>query len=181
MPKRVELAFDRWVKGDSKGKGSGQPRFKIKSQYKTFTYAQFKQHYLFDNQVKLSKIGDVKVIVHRLIPDGFAIKTVSFTKKAVGYYVTFSWKYQTVSTIKPELKRGNIVAIDVGLIDFFVTSDNQSVVASKYLRKSVREALRSKGKLKSAQRKVSRRNIGSKPRAKAVKQLANKHKKSSWC
>lgn len=53
VPKRVELAFDRWVKGDSKGKRSGQPRFKSQGQYKTFTYAQFNQHHFFDNKVRL--------------------------------------------------------------------------------------------------------------------------------
>ncbi|GGA03871.1 transposase [Okeania sp. KiyG1] len=35
----------------------------------------------------------------------------------------------------------------------------------------------SKGKLKSAQRKVSRRKKGYKPRQKAIKQLAKKHRK----
>lgn len=117
-----------------------------------------------------SLIGDVKIIVHRPIPDGFAFKTVSITKKASGYYATFSLAYQTVPTIKLDIKRGNLIGIDVGLIDFFVTSDNQSVPAPKYLRKSEK-------KLKSAQRKVSRRNIGSKRRLKAIKQLANKHQK----
>ncbi len=35
VPKRVELAFDRWLKADSSGKRLGKPRFKGKGQYKT--------------------------------------------------------------------------------------------------------------------------------------------------
>ncbi|BAZ84211.1 IS605 family transposase OrfB [Dolichospermum compactum NIES-806] len=116
--KKVELAFDRWLKGDSNGKKSGRPRFKGAGQYKTFTFPQFKRHHFVNNKITLSKIGDVKVIVHRQIPDGFEIKTVSVTKKADGYYVTLSLDDKTVPTIKPDFNANNIVGIDVGLIDF---------------------------------------------------------------
>ena len=170
VPKRVELAFQRWLKNDVSGKRLGKPRFKGKGQYKTFTYAQFKQYHFVNNKVKLSKIGDLKVIVHRPIPDGFIIKTVSVTRKSNGYFVTFSLQDDTVPEIKPDIKRGSLIGIDVGLIDFVVDSNNESVPAPQYLRKAER-------KLKSAQRKVSRRKKGSKRREKAIKQLAKKHRK----
>ena len=170
VPIKVEIAFDRWLKGDCNGKKSGRPRFKGAGQYKTFTYPQFKQHHFVKNKITLSKIGDVKVIVHRSIPDGFVIKTVSVTKKADGYYVTLSFDDKTVPVIKPDFNADNIVGVDVGLIDFYVDSDNNRVEAPKYLRKAER-------KLKSAQRKVSRRKKGSNRRKKAIKQLGIKHKK----
>jgi putative transposase len=44
VPKKVEIAFDRWLKGDANGKRSGKPRFKGKGQYKTFTYPQYRWH-----------------------------------------------------------------------------------------------------------------------------------------
>ncbi|MDY6902588.1 MAG: transposase [Cyanobacteriota bacterium] len=170
VPKKVEIAFDRWLKGDSNGKKSGRPRFKGEGQYKTFTYPQFKQHHFVNNKITLSKIGDVKVIVHRPIPDGFVIKTVSVTKKADGYYATLSLDNKAVPTIKPDFNSDNIVGIDVGLIDFYVASDNTRIAAPKHLRKAER-------KLKSAQRKVSRRKKGSNRRKKAIKKLGIKHKK----
>ncbi len=170
VPKKVEIAFDRWLKGDSNGKKSGRPRFKGAGQYKTFTYPQFKQHHFANNKITLSKIGDVKVIVHRPIPNGFVIKTVSVTKKANGYYVTLSLDNKEVPTIKPDFNANNIVGIDVGLIDFYVASDNTRIAAPKYLRKAER-------KLKSAQRKVSRRKKGSIRRKKAIKRLGIRHKK----
>ncbi len=170
VPKRVEKAFDRWLKGDVNGKKSGRPRFKGESQYKTFTYQQFKQHHFSGKFIKLSKIGDVKVIVHRPIPDGFTIKTVSVTKKADGYYVTLSLDDKTVPTVKPDFNADNIVGIDVGLIDFYVASDNTRIAAPKHLRKAER-------KLKSAQRKVSRRKKGSNRRKKAIHKLGKQHKK----
>nr|WP_232435808.1 transposase [Rivularia sp. PCC 7116] len=184
VPKRVEKAFDRWLKGDAnaklagkstlsgrlRGKKSGRPRFKGEGQYKTFTYQQFKQHHFSNKVIKLSKIGDVKVIVHRPIPDGFTIKTVSVTKKADGYYVTLSLDDKTVPTIKPDFNRDNIVGIDAGLIDFIVTSNNERVAAPKYLRKAER-------KLCKAQKRVSRRKKGSNRRKKAIRKLSKQHKK----
>ncbi|MEM6399630.1 MAG: transposase [Cyanobacteria bacterium P01_D01_bin.116] len=170
VPKRVEKAFDRWLKGDVNGKKSGRPRFKGEGQYKTFTYQQFKQHHFSNGFIKLSKIGDVKVIVHRPIPDGFRIKTVSVTKKADGYYVTLSLDDKTVPKVKPDFDTDKIVGIDAGLIDFIVTSDNERVKAPKYLRASER-------KLRKAQKRVSRRKKGSKRRKKAVEKLSRQHKK----
>ncbi len=170
VPKKVELAFDKWLKGDCNGKRSGKPRFKAKGQYKTFTYPQFKQYHFVNNKIKLAKIGDIKVIVHRQIPNGFDIKTVAVTKKANGYYVTLSLDDKTIPEIKPDFNADNVVGIDVGLIDFIVTSDNQRIAAPKFLRKSER-------KLKSAQRRVSRRIKGSNRRKKAIKKLGIQHKK----
>ena len=170
VPKKVELAFDKWLKGDCNGKKSGKPRFKAKGQYKTFTYPQFKKYHFVNNKIKLAKIGDIKVIVHRPIPDGFDIKTVSVTKKAKGYYVTLSLDDKTVPEIKPDFNSDNVVGIDVGLIDFIVTSDNERIAAPKFLRKSER-------KLKSAQRRVLRRTKGSNRRKKAIKKLGIQHKK----
>lgn len=94
------------------------------------------------------------------------------TKKADGYYVTLSLDDKTVPTIKPDFDANNIVGLDVGLIDFFVTSDNERIAAPKFLRKAER-------KLKSAQRKVSRRKKGSTRRKKAIKKLGKQHKKVS--
>ncbi len=170
VPKKVEITFDRWLKGDCNGKKSGRPRFKGQGQYKTFTYPSFKRHHLTNNKITLSKIGDIKVTVHRPIPDGFDIKTASITKKADGYYVTLSLDDKTVPTIKPDFDSDNIVGIDVGLIDFLVTSDNERIIAPKFLRSSER-------KLKSAQRRVSRRKKGSIRRKKAIKKLGSQHKK----
>ncbi|MEI1373158.1 transposase [Nostoc sp. UHCC 0926] len=170
VPKKVELAFNRWLKGDVNGKKSGRPRFKGVGQYKTFTYSQFKSHHFVNNRITLSKIGDIKVIVHRPIPDGFDIKTVSVTKKADGYYVTLSLDDKTVPTIKPDFDANNIVGIDVGLIDFYVASDNTRIAAPKHLSKAER-------KLKSVQRRVSRRKKGSNRRKKAIIKLGKQHKK----
>ena len=136
VSKRVELAFDRWLKEDSNGNKSGRPRFKGKGQYKTFTYKQFKQHYFTGNKIRLSKIGEVKVIVHRPIPDGFKIKTVSVTKKADGNYITLSLEDKTVPNLIPVDQVSSPVGIDMGLKSFLIKSDGTDVEMPQYYRKA---------------------------------------------
>jgi len=170
VPKRVELAFERWLKGDSNGKKSGKPRFKGKGQYKTFTYKQFKQNHFANNKIKLSKIGDVKVIVHRPIPDGFKIKTVSVTKKADGYYVTLSLEDKTVPDVIPLDLASNPVGIDMGLKSFLIKSDGTDVEIPQYYRRAIKQ-------LRKIQKAISRKNQGGNNRKKAVVKLGKAHKK----
>ena len=109
--KRVKVTFDRFLKGDSNGKRSGRPRFKPGSRYRTFTYPQVKDGCLQNNLINLPMLGKVKVVLHRSIPDGFKIKTVSVTKKADGYYVTLSLEDSTVPEIKPDFNPQKIVSL----------------------------------------------------------------------
>jgi putative transposase len=182
--KRVKVTFDRFLKGDSNGKRSGRPRFKQRSRYRTFLYPQVKSDCLQDNLISLPMFGatfageaspaklacKVKLILHRPIPDGFKIKTVSITKKADGYYVTLSCKDETVPTIKPDFNPESITGIDVGLKEFLTTAQNETVAIPQYYRKAQK-------RLKVIQKRVSRRKKGSNRRLKAIKQLGKQHKK----
>jgi putative transposase len=69
--KRVKLAFDRWFKADKNGQRLGKPRFKGKGRYHSFTYPQIKQDCIEGNKINLPKIGKVKLIQHRPLPEGF--------------------------------------------------------------------------------------------------------------
>ncbi len=79
------------------------------------------------NLINLPKLGNIKLILHRPIPEGFKIKTASVTKKADGYYVTLSLEDATVPTIKPDINPQSITGIDMGLKEFLTTSDGESV------------------------------------------------------
>ena len=69
--KRVKLAFDRWLKADKNGQKLGKPRFKKKNRYRSFTYPQIKQNCIVNQRINLPKIGNVKLIQHRPLPEGF--------------------------------------------------------------------------------------------------------------
>ena len=168
--KRVKVTFDRFLKGDSNGKRSGRPRFKSRSRYRTFTYPQVKDGCLQNNLINLPMLGKVKVVLHRSIPDGFKIKTVSITKKADGYYLTLSLEDSTVPEIKADFNPNKITGIDVGLKKFLTTSEGKTVAIPQHYRKTQK-------RLRTTQKRVSRRKKGSNRRQKAVKQLGKCHKK----
>ena len=170
--KRVKLAFDRWFKADKSGYKLGRPRFKGKGRYRSFTYPQIQQNCIEGNKINLPKIGKVKLIQHRPIPEGLKIKTVTISRKADGYYVTLSLEDKSVPAssfeVEPTLK--NTLGIDMGLKEFLVTSEGESVSIPQYYRKSQK-------RLKTLQKRLSRKKKGSKRRLKAVKAVAKQHKK----
>ncbi|MEN9223615.1 MAG: transposase, partial [Thermostichus sp. BF3_bins_97] len=57
-------------------RGYGFPRFKKFGQFKSFVFPQFKNHPISGNAIKLPKIGEVPINLHRPIPDGFKVKQV---------------------------------------------------------------------------------------------------------
>ncbi|NJL42468.1 MAG: transposase [Pseudanabaena sp. SU_2_4] len=167
---RVKRAFDRYIKADKSGKRSGKPRFKGRGRYHSFTYTQMKQDCIKANRITLPKIGDVKIILHRPIPDGFKIKTATIVKHADGYYVVLTLQDNSVPTISPDVNLDNAVGIDMGLKDFLITSDAETVPIPQFARKAERDKkLRNKA--------VSRKKKGSNRRHKAVIKLAKHHQK----
>ncbi|NES85616.1 MAG: transposase [Moorea sp. SIO2B7] len=168
--KRVKVTFERFLKGDSKGKRTGRPRFKPLSRYRTFTYPQIKQECLQGNCIDLPKLGKVKLVLHRRIPEGFKIKTVSISKKSDGFYVTLSLEDKTIPEIRTDINPSSIIGIDLGLKDFLTTSEGETVAIPQHYRKAQK-------RLGLIQRKISRRNKGSNRRLKAIKLLAKEHKK----
>ncbi|RMF22024.1 MAG: transposase [Cyanobacteria bacterium J083] len=130
MVKRVKLSFDRYIKRDCKGRRSGRPRFKGVGRYRTFTYPQVKGDCVVGNRIKLPKIGTIKFVKHRAIPDSAKIKTVSITRKADGYYLTLSLDvvFESIPTLIEK-----VGAIDLGLIDFLVDSDGESITTPQVL------------------------------------------------
>ncbi|WP_367267630.1 RNA-guided endonuclease InsQ/TnpB family protein [Okeania sp. SIO2C9] len=171
--KRVKVAFDRWLKADKNGQKLGKPRFKNKSRYRSFTYPQIKQDCVVNQRINLPKIGNVKLIQHRPLPEGFQIKTVTISRKVDGYYVTLSMEDKSVPSIISEIKptSENTLGIDMGLKEFLTTSEGELVPIPQYYRKSQQ-------RLKTLQKRLSKKKKGSKRWLKAVKALPKQHKKA---
>ncbi|MGK7925043.1 MAG: RNA-guided endonuclease InsQ/TnpB family protein [Spirulina sp.] len=170
--KRVKLTFERWFKGDKNGKRAGKPRFKGIGRYRSFTFPQVKQNCLIGKWISLPKIGRFKLIQHRPLPEGFAIKTVTITRKANGYYITLSLEDKSIPNFTPNIKPNleNTLGIDMGLKDFLVTSEGETIPIPQYYRKSQK-------RLKALQKRLSRRKKRSKRWLKAVKAIAKQHQK----
>src|SRR5438045_4700230 len=79
--KRVEKAFDGFFRRVKTKQKAGFPRFKSRKRYDSFTYAQ-SGFSLTDGKLCLSKIGDVKIKLHRPIEG--KVKTLIITCAATG-------------------------------------------------------------------------------------------------
>jgi putative transposase len=125
------------------------------------------------NQLKLPKIGRVKFIQHRPLPEGFDLKTVSITLKADGWYVTFSLEDKSVpeqpgAEIEPT--ETNSIGVDAGLEYFIACSDGSTQQPPKFYRQAEQ-------KLAALQAKRDARAKGSKLRRKLNERLAKIHQR----
>ncbi len=168
---RVHEAFERWLKGACNGRRAGKPRFKGAGRYRSFTFPQVKQDCIRGKFIHLPKIGLVKFIQHRPVPNGFKIKTATITRKANGWYVTLSLEDKSVPKFTPDPPTlDNTIGIDMGLESFLVMDDGTPEPVPQYYRKAQK-------KLKLLQRAVSRQKKGSNRRKKRLKRLAKAHQK----
>ena len=98
---RLDLAFRTFFRRVKAGeKDPGYPRFRSADRYDSFTYPQERGNWrLLDNgRVRLSKIGDVRIKLHRPITG--TCKTLTVRRDAVGnWYVCFSCEVEPLSLI----------------------------------------------------------------------------------
>ncbi|MGC9503427.1 RNA-guided endonuclease InsQ/TnpB family protein [Baaleninema sp.] len=160
--RRVEAAF-----AARKERGFGFPRFKKFGQYRSFLFPQFKTNPVRGNKIKLPKIGEMPIVLHRPIPDGFVVKTVRVIKKHSGWYATLCLQIDvSVPEVPPVI--GHAIGIDVGLEYFLSTSDGLQVERPRFFAKLQR-------KLKLLQRRLKRKQKGSNNRAKLIKKIGRVH------
>jgi putative transposase len=141
------------------------PRFKSKHGPQSIQYPQRVK--LDGKRAYLPKVGMVRCIVHRAIVG--TIKTVTVMKTACGHF------YASVLTedgveLPPVSADGPAVGIDLGLIDFAVTSNGQHFSNPRHLKRAEKN-------LKRKQRKLSRKVNGSNSRAKARRLVARAHER----
>jgi putative transposase len=161
--KRLDKAFLSFFRRVQRGEKSGFPRFKSKQRYRSFTYPQ-SGFRLSGSRLFLSKIGDIKIKLHR--PLRGKVKTCTISVKNGKYYACFSCE------VEPNLlpASSECVGIDLGLASLAVTSDGTFIEAPKILQ-------RNEQKIKRKQQLISRMVPGSNRRRKAIRQLAHLHEK----
>jgi len=163
MCKTGTLPSSKGKKPRKDGKPRGYPRFKCKRDKQSIRYPQrFK---VGEDEIYLPKVGWVPMIQHRHIEGEMKNCTVMKTKSGK-YFVSIQCELE-VPDPEPRINEPG-VGLDLGLIDFIVTSDGWKVPVAKYLRKSER-------RLRMLQRSQKRKVKGSKNKEKARKQLALKH------
>ncbi len=170
VTERVDLgmqAFFRRVKAGEKE--AGYPRFKGFGRYDSFIYTQ--TGFKLDgtcSKLELSKIGKVKLVLHRPIEG--VVKTVTVTRSATGkWYACFSCEVEPKRL--PENKQA--VGIDVGLKTFASLSDGQATSNPRFFRREEKA-------LAKVQRKLSKTEKGTRERGRRRKQVARVHERTRF-
>jgi len=162
---RLDLAFRAFFRRVKSGDKPGFPRFKGKFRYDSFTYPQlgFK---LLKNVVQLSKIGGVKIKLHRPIEG--KIKTCTIRRTPTGkWFATFACDIDHKPIEQPIEPA---VGIDMGLEYFATLSDSDQIENPRFFRKEEKA-------LAKAQRKLSAQKKTTQARAKARKVVARIHER----
>jgi putative transposase len=147
----VKAFFDRCKK---KKKGLvddvGVPRFKGRAFYNSFTYESGSGFKLIDGHLELSKIGKVRIVLHREIKG--KQKTCTIKKEGNEYYAVFSCECE----LEQRELTGGSVGVDLGLNHFIATSDCEFEDGIKIYRES-EKLISHLQKLKSNKKKGSQR------------------------
>jgi len=162
---RLDLAFRAFFRRVKSGENPGYPRFRDKFRYDSFTYPQagFK---LLKNVVQLSKIGGVKIKLHRPIEG--TIKTCTVRRTPTGkWFVSFACDIEHKPVEQPIEPA---IGIDMGLLSFATLSNGEQIENPRFFRKEEKS-------LAKAQRKLSAQKKASKARAKARKVVARVHER----
>jgi putative transposase len=149
-------------------RGYGFPRFKKFGKLKSFVFPQFKDNPVNGFTIKLPKIGEVPINLHRPIPDGFKVKQVRVLSRVRGT------QWYVVVTIESDISvpdvpaHGRAIGVDLGLERFLTASDGSFQERPKFFKSMQR-------KLKLLQRSSARKQKGSQNWGKVQIKVARMH------
>ena len=149
---------------------AGFPKFKSKKthdfSYRT-SYTNKNIQYC-GKHIKLPKLGMMK-IRDKQIPQGRILNATISQEPSGKYYVSLCC---TEVEIKPYEKTNSVIGIDLGIKEFCITSNGDTVTNPRYLKRSLQ-------KLTKLQKQLSRKTKGSSNRNKARIKVARQFEKIS--
>lgn len=116
--------------------------------------------------LKLSKLGLVKIKLHRALPQGSIIKAATIKKDGKHYYVSLRVEYEQLSQAEKALEKA--IGLDYTLQGLYMDSEGHKADYPNYYKESLK-------KLKKEQRILSRRTKGSSNYLKQRDRLSNLH------
>ena len=161
---RVDLAYKAFFRRIKAGDTPGFPRFRGPGRYDSFTFKQ-SGFRVEDSLVSISKIGSIRMVLHRPI-EGI-IKTVTVRRTPTGkWYVCFSVDVEPLPLEPCTLA----VGFDVGLTHFATLSTGEHLANPRFFRTDEHA-------LAKAQRRLAKANKGTPARAKCRKVVAHIHER----
>lgn len=151
--KRLDTSFQNFFRRVKRGEKPGFPRFQGKDRFDSICYPQngFK---IVGNRAELSKIGKLKIKLHRRI-DG-VVKTCIVKRSGTHWYVIFTAEQNTTVEKKPV---SNAVGIDLGLETFAVLSDGSKIENHRYLKQSEQKLKETQSKYSKHKGKATKRKL----------------------
>jgi putative transposase len=163
--RRVDKAMKAFFKRVRNGQKPGYPRFQGEGRYDSFTYPQAGFSLTHDNRLCLSKIGTIKIKMHREVTG--RVKTCTVKREGEYWYVCFTCEGETAQKLPfTDLA----VGIDMGLLHFATNSNGDTIEKPRHFRKS-------HGLLKKRQQRLSSKKKSSNRRKKAAQKVARTHRK----
>jgi len=151
----------------SRKKKIGRPTFKNRDSNQSYRLPNQK-FTLGNNIIRLEKIGKIKLVLDRAVPDGCKFMSVTISKNKCGQFFA---SVLVECEVLPKPKTGKQIGLDIGLKMFLTGSDGIfTAPALQFLRENQAE-------LKKAQRHLSRKKKGSRRRMKAKFKVARIHNK----
>ncbi len=141
------------------GHKTGELRFAKYDQYDTFVYNQ-SGFEIKDGLLHLSKIGKIKIIQHRKIPENHTVKQISISRSKTGKW--HACIVADIDAILPKISLTKSVGIDVGIKNFAYDSDGYQTPNPLNYSKMLKPLART-------QRKIARRQQGSQNQKKATR------------
>ncbi|HEU5200450.1 MAG TPA: transposase [Ktedonobacterales bacterium] len=161
--RRVERTFAAFFRRVANGETPGYPRFKRSGRYRSFTYPQ-SGFALAGNTLTLSKVGDLKVRLHR--PMQGQVKTCTIKRDVNHWYVTFSCEVEE----EPLPASDEAVGIDLGLLHFATLSTGETIENPRHYRRGLK-------RIKLLSQIKDNRKYGRHRRKRAAIALAKTHRK----
>jgi len=162
---RLEKGMKAFSRRLREGQTPGFPRFQGRDRSCSFTYPDGAGWKLEGKTLHLTKIGDIKIKLHRPIEG--KIKTVTIKREGEHCYVTLSGEVAEPEKLPVSYED---VGRDLGVSHLATLSNGIMIEHPRYYR-------RAKKQLEQAHQAVSRGKKGSHRRDKAKKQLGKAHRK----
>ena len=157
--KRLDRAWDDYYKVESRG----FPKFKNKNRFRSFVYPQIKSSDLKNSEIRLPKIGWLRIRKSREYPTGFEAKQLRIVRKATGYFAQIILvSHESVPDVVPGKTS---LGLDAGISSFVASSRGELIKTPEFVLRAAR-------KLKSLQRRLKNKIKGSANWLKLQKKIA---------
>ena len=127
----------------SRKKKIGRPAFKNRDSNQRYRLPNQK-FTLNDNNIRLEKIGKVKLVLDRAVPNGCKFMSVTISKNKCGQFFA-SVLVECEIVAKP--KTGKFIGLDIGIKTFLTGNDGFIIENPQFLRESQAELIKAQRNL----------------------------------